>query len=379
MRVVHSIHRNLLGALAGIVALLFCLTPFRASDTLPARLTDAEFWQLVTDYSEPDGTFISDNYVSNERSYQQVLANLAAGRKPASGYIGVGPEQNFTYILSLQPKIAFVVDIRRQNLIEHLMYKALFELSANRAEFLSKLFSRKPLDSVGENATLAVMFESLADQPPDFQLFRSNLAAIQNHLTQDHGFRLSDSDLESLQKIFQAFRDGGFDLTYSGPGRAPGTMPSFAEIMLQTDREGVNRGFLATEENFQYLRVLQRKNLLIPVVGDFAGPHALTDVGAYLKEHGATVTAFYTSNVEQYLFMYDVWRGFYSNVATLPVNSKSVFIRGLIRTPAGTFSSSPALPITSHYETGLFPIADLADAFKAGLVRSYADIVKNRQ
>jgi len=379
MRPVHSIHRNLFGALAGILTLLFCLAPFRAADTLPARLTDAEFWKLVSDCSEPDRSFISDNYVSNERSYQQVLADLAAGRKPASGYIGVGPEQNFTYILSLQPKIAFVVDIRRQNLIEHLMYKALFELSANRAEFLSKLFSRKPLDSVGENASLAVMFEALANQPPDIPLFRLNLEAIQDHLTQVHGFRLSDGDLASLQKIFQAFRDGGFDLTYNGPGRTPGPMPSFAEVMMQTDREGVNRGFLATEENFQYLRELQRKNLLIPVVGDFAGPQALKSVGGYLRDHGATVTAFYTSNVEQYLFMNDVWKGFYSNVATLPVNSKSVFVRGLIRTPAGAYSSSPVLPITSHYETGLFSIADLADAFKAGMVRSYEDIVKNRQ
>jgi hypothetical protein len=259
------------------------------------------------------------------------------------------------------------------------MYKALFELSANRAEFLSKLFSRQLPDSVSKNATLDSMFDVLAKRPPDFPLFQSNLAVIQNHLIQVHGFRLSDNDQASLQKIFQAFRDGGFDLTYNGPGRVPGPMPSFAEIMTQTDTEGVNRGFLATEENYQYLRELQRKNLLIPVVGDFAGPHALKDVGGYLKDHGATVTAFYTSNVEQYLFMYDVWKGFYANAAALPVNSKSVFIRGLIRTPLGTYSSSPVLPITSHYETGLFSIAELEDAFKAGLVQSYEDIVKNRQ
>jgi hypothetical protein len=43
----------------------------------------------------------------------------------------------------VKPKIAFIVDIRRQNLIEHLMYKALFELSADRAEFISRLLSRR--------------------------------------------------------------------------------------------------------------------------------------------------------------------------------------------------------------------------------------------
>jgi len=379
MRAVNPTHRWLLVAVAGTLSLVLGLAPFRAADTLPARLTDSEFWKMVTDYSEPDGSFISDNYVSNERSYQQVLSSLAVGRNPASGYIGVGPEQNFTYILPLQPKIAFIVDIRRQNLIEHLMYKALFELSPSRAEFLSKLFSRKPADSSGKNATLNSMFDALAAQLPDIPFYQSNLEAIQNQLIHTHGFQLSDSDQAGLVKIFQAFRDGGFDLTYNGAGRFSGAWPSFAEIMMQTDTAGINRGFLASEENYQYVRELQRKNLIIPVVGDFAGPHALRDVGGYLREHGATVTAFYTSNVEQYLFINGVWKSFYANAATLPVNSKSVFIRGLIRTPIGTYSESPLLSLTSHYETGLFSISELADAFKSGLIANYDDIVKNRQ
>ena len=57
-------------------------------------------------------------------------------------YLGVGPEQNFTYITAVRPRMAFILDIRRGNLQEHLLYKALFELSADRAEFLSRLFSR---------------------------------------------------------------------------------------------------------------------------------------------------------------------------------------------------------------------------------------------
>jgi hypothetical protein len=37
-------------------------------------------------------------------------------------YVGVGPYQNFTYISALDPDIAFVVDIRRKNLLHHLLY-----------------------------------------------------------------------------------------------------------------------------------------------------------------------------------------------------------------------------------------------------------------
>jgi len=121
------------------------------------------------------------------------------------------------------------------------------------------------------------------------------------------------------------------------------------------------------------------KNLLIPVVGDFAGPRAIRSVGEYLRNHSSTVTAFYTSNVEQYLFQNDVWREFYANLATLPVNSKSVIIRGLIRSMSGEYSSSPVLPITSRYETGLFSIPELDEAFKDGSIRAYVDIVRNRQ
>ena len=56
--------------------------------------------------------------------------------------MGVGPEQNLTYVAAFRPRIAFVVDIRRQNLLHHLWYKAVFELSPTRAEFLSRLFAR---------------------------------------------------------------------------------------------------------------------------------------------------------------------------------------------------------------------------------------------
>src|SRR5215510_8794646 len=138
----HPRHRRIVPAAFALFALILCLAPVRAADTLPAQLSDDEFWKLTSRMSEPDGSFLSDNYVSNERSYQDVFEDLAKGHQPASAYIGVGPEQNFTYILALKPRIAFIVDIRRQNLIEHLMYKALFELSKDRAEFLSRLFSR---------------------------------------------------------------------------------------------------------------------------------------------------------------------------------------------------------------------------------------------
>jgi hypothetical protein len=155
-------------------------------------------------------------------------------------------------------------------------------------------------------------------------------------------------------------------------------MPTFEELMMETDREGKHRSFLATERNFRMIRELHRKNLIVPVVGNFSGPHALRSVGQYLRRHGATVTAFYTSNVEQYLFMNQTWKDFYANVMTLPIEDGSVFIRGVIRSATGEYSSSPALPPTSRYETVLFPMRSLMGAFNNGDIRSYDNILTAR-
>src|SRR5687767_1848559 len=106
-------------------------------NSLPTQLSDAEFWQIVENFSEPSGYFQSDNFLSNESGLQDVIPDLRARIKPGGVYLGVGPEQNFTYIQALEPKMAFVLDIRRLNALEHLLYKALFELSATRVEFLS--------------------------------------------------------------------------------------------------------------------------------------------------------------------------------------------------------------------------------------------------
>jgi hypothetical protein len=367
-----------------ILACAFVLSvlPGRAIETLPAQLSDKEFWELVSNLSEPGGFFHSENFVSNERSFQHVLSELGSVRQQGSAYVGVGPEQNFTYLLAVKPRIAFIVDIRRQNLVQHLMYKALFELSSDRAEFLSRLLQKSRPRGLGADSTVEQLFNAYSMTEPDAGLLQENLRAIRARLIKDHGFTLSDEDEVSLERVVRAFGIG--NLTYDGPIPFRGTrtvtgmMPTFEELMMETDREGKHRSFLATERNFRMIRELHRKNLIVPVVGNFSGPHALRSVGQYLRRHGATVTAFYTSNVEQYLFMNQTWKDFYANVMTLPIEDGSVFIRGVIRSATGEYSSSPALPPTSRYETVLFPMRSLMGAFNNGDIRSYDNILTAR-
>ena len=138
-----------------------------AGQSLPEKLSDSEFWSVINECSEPGGYFRSDNFVSNESTFQRVIPELYARTRPGGIYLGVGPDQNFTYIAAMHPKFAFIVDIRRQNLLEHLMYKALFEMSDNRADFLSKLFARPLPPRLPADTSTEKLFEIFNNEETD--------------------------------------------------------------------------------------------------------------------------------------------------------------------------------------------------------------------
>ena len=328
-------HRLALVAAAVVLALsVAARAPLAAPASPPSKLSDQEFWRLVTDFSEPEGYFQSDNLVSNEKLFQHVIPQLQQKRGHGA-YLGVAPDQNFTFIAALDPQIAFIVDIRRGNLLEHLMYKALFELSTDRADFYSRLFSRRRPDGLGAMSGVAEIVSAFSSVPASDALHRDNVKAIEDQIVRKHGFRLSDDDLREIERIYEMFGSFGPGITYQ-PRNANGrgqfrllNMPSYAELQTATDAEGRNRSYLANEENFRIVKSLESRNLIVPIVGDFAGSKALRAVGRYLAEQGATVTAFYVSNVEQYLFQNDVWRNFYENLSGLPLDDGSVFIRSI--------------------------------------------------
>jgi len=300
--------------------------------SLPARLSDQEFWRITTSSSEPDGTFRSDNLLSNESGYQYVVPELTRTAKPGRVYLGVGPEQNFTYIVATKPTMAFIVDIRRGNLDLQLMYKALFELSADRGEFVSRLFSKKRPDGITAKSTVNEIFARFWDVPTSEQLFNENLQAIEEQLVKKHGFALPQDDLRGLEYVYHAFYFYGPKIQYSSTGSFGGAFqPNYADLMTAVDMAGVSRGYLASEESFQFVKDLEARNMLVPVVGNFGGPKAIRAVGAYLRDMAATVSTFYLSNVEQYLRQDGIWGAFCANVASLPLDDTSTFIRSARR------------------------------------------------
>src|SRR5215475_6125157 len=159
-------------AVVVISALVLIVPSFlTGADTLPRELSDEAFWRLVSDFSEESGSFRFE-YMSNELQFQYVIPRLKESRKPGGVYLGVGPEQNFTYIAALQPKMAFLFDIRRQNLVEHLVYKAIFEMSSDRADFLSRLFSRDAPAGVSDKTSVRLLFQAFRGSQPNPELYR---------------------------------------------------------------------------------------------------------------------------------------------------------------------------------------------------------------
>lgn len=327
---------QLLRVVAAVAALSATGAQPRAPLALPERIDDATFWRMVTELSEPGGYFRSDNFISNEGELQYVIPDLARTVPRGRAYVGVGPEQNFTYIAALEPGIAFIVDIRRQNLVQHLMLKALMETSTDRAEYLSRLFSRPRPPGLDSTTSVTALFAAFANVDPDPGMRLRTHEAVRAHLVETNGFALTVVDLESLHYIFDAFAQAGPSITYSfgqmggggGGGRWGGWMPTLAEMMTETDEDGRFRGYLADESSFRYLRERQLRNLIVPVVGDFGGDQALRNVARWLRAHDATVGVFYASNVEQYLFQQgSAAANFYRNLGEFPMDSLSTFVR----------------------------------------------------
>ena len=303
---------------------------YTLAQTIPAQLTDQQFWKISSESSEEDGSFRSDNLLSNEYGFQNVLSDLTSTVKPGGIYLGVGPEQNFTYIVAIKPKMVFIIDIRRGNLDLHLMYKALFELSKDRAEFVSRLFARKRPDGLGTQSSAEEIFNAYATVQPGEALYNENLKAILDHLTRKHGFGLSNKDQEGIEYVYANFYRFGPDINYNssqnGGFGGGGNRVTYADLMTATDDRGEPRSYLANEQNFAILKELETKNMVVPVVGNFAGPKAIRAVGKYLKDLDATVSAFYLSNVEDYLNG-TLWTDFCRNTASLPLDQASTFIR----------------------------------------------------
>lgn len=287
------------------------------------------FAQLIEALSEGPGFFPSDNLVSNETSYLHVMGGLAERRIRGGGYLGVGPEQGFAYIAEVEPAIAFMIDIRRDNLLLHLLLKAMFERSASRFEYLCLLYGRvPPLQQVpADTADLDDLLDYIEAVPFDSAHHERNHRALVARVER-FGVPLTEADRATITRFHREFATTGLALRYTNQGRSfRPWFPTVRDIYTATDLEGRQGSYLATEERWRRIRSMQAEDRIVPVVGDLSGPRAVRAIGDHLRRRGLVLSAFYLSNVESYLFRNGTFEAFVDNVRSLPADSSSVLIR----------------------------------------------------
>jgi hypothetical protein len=327
------------------------------------------FASQIASLSERAGYFDTDNLISNERSYLQVLPDLRRAGFQGGAYVGVGPDQNFSYIAASRPSIAFILDVRRDNLLLHLLFKSLFQLARSRVEYLALLLGRPvppALDKWRDTSIERIVahMDGSSPEPRTGEMARRRASEAIVRF----GVPLSHEDLETIDRFHRRFIETGLELRFQSTGRPPQThYPTYRELLVGKDPQGTVGNYLGTENAFQYIKALQSRDLIIPVVGNLSGPSALASIGAAVAQRRETLSVFYASNVEFYLFGEGTFREFIINLRRLPHNNQSLIVRSVFGRYAAAAGGS-----SSHTQS----VATLIDAVTNGRVRSYGDLVE---
>jgi hypothetical protein len=316
---------------------------------------DTTFAGTVARLSEPAGYFDSDNLISNETSYLHAVSHLRAIGVHGGAYIGVGPDQNFSYIAAIKPTVAFMIDIRRDNLLMHLMFKALFQRSRNRLEYLARWTGRLVPNDVRDwdNASIDSILTYVDSLPidPSGTETREILRTVRSY-----GIPFVAVDTSTLLRFHNEFILQGLDLKFNSSGRAPRYFyPTLRELILQRDLEGNRGSYLATEESWRFVKDLEARNRIIPVTGDLAGAKAFPAISREISALKEQVSALYVSNVEMYIWRDGSFTTFAANAARLPRNERSVIIRSFF---GGGFGQSHPMNHPPHVSTQLVQTLD---------------------
>jgi hypothetical protein len=313
-----------------------------------AHAQGTAFSRLSLRLSEPSGYFDSDNLVSNETSYLHVIGALRERGVHGGAYIGVGPEQSFSYIAEIEPKIAIIIDIRRDNLLLHLLMKAMFHEAHNRLEYLCLLYGRPVPEhrSRWNDVPLDTLIAYLDRTPLDSALHAWQHDELMRRVER-YGLPLNAEDRSTLRRFHDEFAVAGLDQHYRSLNRpSRRNYPTQRRLYTETDLAGNQASYLSTERRWRVVRNLERHDRVVPVVGNLAGAQAMAAIARYLREKRWTVSAFYTSNVEQYLFQFGTFSDCAANVAALPADSSSTIIRSWFIRGGGFQSAVPG-----HFST----------------------------
>lgn len=341
---------------------------------------DPAYGQTFLRLSEGAGYFPSENVVSNETSYLHVLDAMRRIGVKGGAYIGVGPDQNYSYIAAIRPEVAFTFDIRRDAMLEHQLFKAVFSMSRNRLEYLCNLLAKPiPADiDVWTNRSIQDHINYIDATPASVEIARTSQVEIERR-ARAFGIPLDANDVYMISVYRAAFIRNGLDVQYSSiDNNFQSSMPVWRDLLVEVDRAGNQLNYLAADSLFQFVKQMHATNRIIPVTGNAAGPRALRALGDEIRSRGLTVSALYMSNVEQYLMRDGGFNAFAENVKTLPRTDRTVIIRSLFGGGGGRGGMSwHPLSMAGYNSTQLLQYMDVfATEYDAGRIRTYNELLE---
>jgi hypothetical protein len=245
------VRRPFRDAMLGVVALIGIIVAYGGcrSERVAGQTAQAPFASLVEQLSEPNGQFDTDNLISNEQSYLHVVPALEQAGLAGGVYIGVGPDQNFSYIARLRPAEAFIVDIRRDNLLLHLLFKAIFAISRNRVEYLGLLTGRPAPDraETWRDASVEKIVAYFDEAKPLAAAQAAEDVERLHAAIRKSGVPVSAREFATIDRFHAAFVQDGLSLQFHSSGRpAREYYPTYRDLLLETDRKGRKLCYLAS-------------------------------------------------------------------------------------------------------------------------------------
>lgn len=271
------------------------------------------------------------NLVSNELGFQNVIPYFQQNIEVHGIYIGVGPDQNFTYISSTRPAFAFIIDIRKENQLLHYLFKACFELASSSQEYLSLLFS-KPL--VNRLSSLRDIVYNFSKIEGDRNIFDKNWILL-SQIIQKYREGVSKIEMEKIHSIYNNYFEYHLMLRTRDDAESwqGWPYPTYKDYLLTTDPFGHCWNFLNDESSFLWLKNMQIKNRIVPIIGDLTGKKALKAIADFAVQRGKKISTVYVSNSEKYIFNNHLFNQYMINITHLPIAERSLLIRAVANRP----------------------------------------------
>lgn len=246
-----------------------------------------------------------DCFVSSEVGYNEVIARCApSAERPGGAYLGVGPDQNYTYIGALRPALAVILDARLDNLLEHLIFKLAFAEARDPLDYLCLLLGRARATGPGDGLTAR-----LRAQPLDAAaaaVFSANVRrAFQARWTSDE--RL----LARVERLLREFVRRQLAVTSVSETCLANLdkIPDFEEVITSTTPEGFNFHYLTDAGRFGVVKALHAEDRIIPLLGNVVSPEGIAAARRVVEGAGLKLSTVYLSNLEEFLLQRYVIEG----------------------------------------------------------------------